>query len=207
MAELLKKCLEATIKKSKADGVYTLWASTNRLDSQNDITEPTSFKNLGEFLGVHPTILYNHSWINWNASGEDTLPVGKAVDGRIVPETGLQLDIKFAELPLAEKIKYLVDNDFPMFASIGGYVRESLEENTPEGKLIRRIKNFELIETSITPVPANYGAQFIKQLKAAGRATTNIEEAIEAITKYDLRAMPGLSEKEKASMLADRYLR
>lgn len=197
----------AKVVKSSQPDVYTIWASTQQLDSQGDIIEYNAFKNLKDYLKRYPRILYDHSWVNMMATGEETLPIGKAVSGRAVRGEGLQLDFKFSPLPLAQQIKTLVDNDFPMFASVGGFIKEFLEEKQDDESIIRRIKNFYLVETSLTAIPANEGAEFIKNLKAAGMATNKITQAIEEVVNYGTRRNnAGMSGKNKYLSLANTYL-
>lgn len=196
----------ASVIKAQEPNVYKIMASTEELDSQGDIVEATAFKNLDDWLTRQKgRILYNHSWLNPFMTGEESLAVGKALNAYKIPGTGLKIEFIFSELPFAQKLKWLADNDFPLFASIGGFVQDFINDEINEIK-IRRVTDFFMIETTLCTVQANDGAGFIKNLKAAGMATINIEKVLSEIVEYD-KVKAGLSEKDKMIGLADYHLK
>lgn len=190
------------------EGAYKIWANTKQLDHQGQIVEPSAFKNIAEYLLKYPRIFYGHAWAKWGVDGEESLPIGKAVDAEI-NEQGLILWFTFSGLPFAQKIKYLVDNNFPLFASIGGFVKDSYIKDK-----IEYITDFHLIETSIVTVPANDGAEFIKGLKNE-EAKLKVASIMTDLSEYAKlsKSQPNggivnektLAEKNKYIMLATQY--
>lgn len=199
--------LSGTIKKAdKEPDVYEIWASDNRIDLHDDIVEPTAFQNLPEWLTtMKGRILYGHSWI-LGGSADTRLTVAKALEATVVPEKGMRVKFIFADMDFPNKLKWLADHDFALFASIGGYAKESLEERLQDGRIIRRIKNFRLIEMSLVEVPANEGASFIRQLKVASFAT-KAESIFKDIEGFNNRpSADAKSASEGPGALKSRYL-
>ena len=177
----MKKYLIGTIKAAK-DNRYPAWASTIERDRDGDVIRPEAFTaTLGQYLKTNPVILLGHDMFG--------LPVGKAVDGKIVKSQGVQIDIEFAETDLGKEVRYLVDNGFLNTLSVG-FLPKAWEQ-LPEGG--HDYTDVDLLEVSVVTVPSNAAATIIRQAKAKGVALPNFADL------YGIK-------RERAIALADRAL-
>ena len=149
----MSKILKGTLEK-KADK-YTIVASTNGVDRDDEIILPSAFKNLETFLKTNPVILWAHNY--------SVPPIGKATAGKIT-DNQLTLDIEFAETEFGKEVKYLYDNGFMSSFSVGFIPKEW--DRDPDGRLV--FTEVELLETSAVPVPANAQANIMRTAKSAG---------------------------------------
>lgn len=146
------KHMEARVEKQ--DGVYTIHATTNDIDRDGDIVVPTGVQNLDAYLSNNPVILFAHDY---------RLPaVGKAVAGR-VSDDSLDLDIEFADTEMGRELKYLYDNGFMSSFSIG-----FIPKNHKVVDNVFYWTEWELLEVSAVPVPANAAANILRTAKSEG---------------------------------------
>ncbi len=138
----------------KAD-VYSIIASTGKVDRDNEIILPSAFKNLKEYLKKNPVILFAHDY--WKP------PIAKATKGKITDDA-LELGIEFAETELGKETQYLYNNGFMNSFSVG-FIPKVWDVNS-EGQ--RVYTDVELLEVSAVPVPSNSAATMIRQAKSAG---------------------------------------
>jgi len=137
-----------------ADG-YTIIASTNGVDRDDEIILPSAFKNLESFLKNNPVILWAHNY--------GVPPIGKATAGKI-KDIMLVLNIEFAETAFGKEIKYLYDNRFMNSFSVG-FIPKAWDRD-PDGRLV--YTEVELLEVSAVPVPSNEHANIMRSAKSAG---------------------------------------
>ena len=202
--EAAKRFLTGTIKAAEGGANrYPAWASTVDKDRDGDVIRAEAFTDtIKLYLSTNPVILLGHDM--WG------LPVGKAVDGKIVKDTGVMIDMEFAETDLGREVRYLVDNGFLNTLSVGFIPRSW--ETLPEGG--REYTEVDLLEVSIVTVPANAAAQILRQAKQKGVALSQFEglyrdkpsNANES--KPEPNGVVGAENRsrEKALSLADRYL-
>lgn len=145
-----RKEMFGTLQKDEDN--YIIVASSNVIDRDNEIIEPTAFSNLGSYLRKNPVILFGHNY--------QIPPVGKAKNGKITKD-GLILEIEFAKTDFGKEVKYLYDNGFMNSFSVG-FIPRSYEPNN-EG--IMTYTDVELLEVSAVPVPANASANIIRATK------------------------------------------
>ena len=202
--EAAKRFLTGTIKAAEGGANrYPAWASTEDKDRDKDTIRAEAFEvSLKQYLATNPIILLGHDM--WG------LPVGKAVDAKVIKDKGLMTWIEFAETDLGREVRYLVDNGFLNTLSVGFIPRSW--ETLPEGG--REYTEVDLLEVSIVTVPANAAAQIIRQAKQKGVALSQFEglyrdkpsNANES--KPEPNGVVGAENRsrEKALSLADRYL-
>jgi len=160
-------------KKADGEEVYTAMASNAAIDRDNEIILPTAFKNLAQYLKGNPVVYYDHAWATWDAPREETLPIGKALTGKIDPDNGLSLSWKFTDLEFAQKIKHLVDIGVLNTVSVG-FIPQHWDINS-DGQ--RVYDDVELLELSVVGIPSNREAQIERSLTAKGFKPPQIEEA------------------------------
>ena len=145
----------ARLKKVKQAGdKYTIIATTDDIDRDGDIVMPGGVSNLDKYLKDNPVILFGHNYTQ--------PPVGKAVDGR-VGDKSIELDIEFADTEFGREVKYLYDNGFMNSFSIGFIPKDS---KVVEGQWYWT--EWELLEVSAVPVPANSAANIIRSVESRG---------------------------------------
>jgi len=143
---------------------YPAWASTEDKDRDGDVIRAEAFSDtLKTYLGTNPVVLLGHDM--WG------VPVGKAVDGKIVKDKGLTIDIEFAETDLGREVRYLIDNGFLNTLSVGFIPKDWIQQD--DGG--RDYLNVDLLEVSVVTVPSNAAAQIIRQAKQKGVALSNFE--------------------------------
>jgi len=199
-----KRYLTGTVKAAEGGANrYPAWASTEDKDRDGDVIRAEAFTDtLKTYLGTNPVVLLGHDM--WG------VPVGKAVDGKIVKDKGLTIDIEFAETDLGREVRYLVDNKFLNTLSVGFIPKDWIQQD--DGG--RDYLNVDLLEVSVVTVPSNAAAQIIRQAKQKGVALSNFEglyrdkpsNANES--KPEPKGVVGAENRsrEKALSLADRYL-
>lgn len=165
-----KILFRAVLNKATEDGVYSAIASTSEEDRDNEIVRPDSITNLDRFVKEQGPIYYSHAWRS-NSVGEESMPIGKAVGAWQEPD---KIGVKyiFAEggpMTFASKVKWMVDNGFLRFMSIGALPTKW--ETDEQGR--RVYTELELLEVSVVGIPSNRGAAIMNSAKAAGIEITN----------------------------------
>lgn len=158
--------------------VYSAWASTKNVDRDNEVILPAAFRgSLQAYLKRNPVIYYDHAWASFGPPSDSTLPVGKAVGGRVDAEKGLLISWKFHELEFAQKIKYLVDAGVLNTVSVGFIPKDVVWDPIKIAEQLQRAgielpetprrlyKEVELLELSVVGIPSNREAEIIRGLE------------------------------------------
>jgi HK97 family phage prohead protease len=191
-----KMRVKGLITKGAEDAVYSAIASNAAVDRDNEIIMPTAFKNLAQYLKSNPVIYYDHAWATWDAPREETLPIGKAVNGKIDEESGLLLSWKFTDLEFAQKVKHLVDIGVLNTVSVG-FIPKVWDINS-EGT--RVYTDVELLELSVIGIPSNREAEIQRSLTAKGFKPPQIEEVKSIL--HDLDSSGPTPEMSEAGAVA-----
>ena len=128
-------------------GLYELMASTESVDRQNDVLVSTG-ADLSNYRR-NPVVLWAHDYTR--------LPVARAVEIDAVPGVGLRAKMEFAPAgvdPHIDAVRTLWEKGFLNAASVGF----TPKAGTPTGKGGTRFTEWELLEFSIVPIPANADA-------------------------------------------------
>jgi HK97 family phage prohead protease len=160
-----KVMFRAVLSKADEKGIYSAIASTSEEDRDGEIVQPSAFKNLERFVSDQGPIYYSHAWRTGGIT-EETMPIGKAVGAWQEPD---KVGVKyiFAEggpMTFASKVKWMVDNGFLRFMSIGAMPTKW--ETDTEGRKV--FTELELLEVSVVGIPSNRGAAILSSAKAAG---------------------------------------
>ncbi len=137
------------IKEDGAIGYLEGYASTNEVDSYNDIVEPEAFREAMSEYMKFPIILFGHRW------GDK--PIGKVIDFSIDAK-GLWVRVALADTVEGQDVKSLIDFGILKSFSIGFWILK-YEDNSGDGKP-NRILKLKLAEISVVNRPANQGALF-----------------------------------------------
>lgn len=130
-----------------AAGIYEAMISTEGLDRDSDILT-ASGANLSDYE-KNPVVLYAHNY--------QELPVAKAIEIQVIDGIGLRARFQFPERGVSEKadtVHRLWAGGFLNATSVG-FQPKQVE---PLGNGGMRFKEWDLLEFSIVPVPANAGA-------------------------------------------------
>ena len=161
---------EAPTKKADgAIGYLEGYASTNEVDSYNEIVEPDAFREAMPEYMKFPIVLFGHAW--------NDKPIGKVVDFTIDAK-GLWVRVAIADTEEGRDIKALVEFGILKSFSIGFWILK-YEDNSGDGKPNRVLK-LKLAEISVVNRPANQGALF-EQVAASQLALRSINQ----ITRRD----------------------
>jgi len=130
-----------------AAGIYEAMISTEGLDRDSDILT-ASGANLSDYE-KNPVVLYAHNYME--------LPVAKAIEIQVIDGIGLRARFQFPERGVSEK----ADTVHKLWA--GGFLNATSvgfqpKQVEPLGNGGTRFKEWDLLEFSIVPVPANAGA-------------------------------------------------
>lgn len=147
------------IEKNIDEGSYVVLASNDIVDRMDEIIDPKGWDL--ENYRKNPVILWAH---NYNG-----LPVGKSLWIK-KSEKGLIAKIKFANTPMGQEIRQLIDEGILNAVSVGFQPTESstdehvISEYTkakkPKKPCRRVYLKQELLEVSVVSVPANPSALF-----------------------------------------------
>lgn len=165
-----KLLFRAALTRADEKGVYSAIASTSEEDRDGEIVQPSAFKNLDRFVAEQGPIYYQHAWRTGGIT-EETMPVGKVVGAWQEPDK-VGVKYVFADggpMTFAAKVKWMVDNGFLRFMSIGAM--PSKWETDAEGRKV--YTELELLEVSVVGIPSNRGAAIMNSAKAAGIEITN----------------------------------
>jgi len=145
--------IEFKAKESEKEGVLMTiegYASTNDLDSYNDIVEPSAFATtMTEFMEF-PILLFGHDWYS--------KPIGKIAEWTI-DKRGLNVKAEISDTVDGRDVATLIKAGVLKAFSIGFRILKS-ETDEEEESPIRTITKLRLYEISVVNVPANAGALF-----------------------------------------------
>lgn len=123
-------------------------------DSVGDVLAPGSFKSsLARINSEGIPLLDTHV-----ANGHSVLgTIFQAWED----DYGLYIRAKLADTPLVEEIRQkLLQGHLNKF-SVGFYIKDSENERTESGDIVQIIKDTELMEVSVVPIPANARASIV----------------------------------------------
>lgn len=183
-------------------GIYELMPSTESQDRDGDVLVATGAQ-LDNYRR-NPVVMYAHDYSD--------LPVAKALEIEPVPGVGLRAKIQFPPVgasPKADAVRALWAGGFLNAASVGFVPRAA----TPEGKG-NRFTDWELLEFSIVPIPANADAlrlaaksmEPVELKRGRVLSATNerrIREAVAALTDVLGQLGEQPQEEPEKSVLAD----
>ena len=150
-------------------GLYELMASTESVDRQNDVLVSTG-ADLSNYRR-NPVVLWAHDY--------SRLPVARAVEIDAVPGVGLRAKMEFAPAGVdahIDAVRKLWELGFLNAASVGF----TPKAGTPTGKGGTRYTDWELLEFSIVPIPANADAlrlAFDGAVNKSGRVLSSKNES------------------------------
>ena len=153
------KHLKAEVKQEA--GEYRIVATTRDIDRDGEVVEPSGVRNFDAYLSRNPVILWAHDY------GQP--PVGKATGGEL-KEDSIELTIEWADTEFGREIKYLYDNGFMSSFSIGFIPRDYKVVNE-----VWHWTDWELLEVSAVPVPANSMANIIRAIEQSGEAMPQLK--------------------------------
>jgi HK97 family phage prohead protease len=146
----------------KQDGEsYRIVATTRDIDRDGEVVEPSGVSNFDDYLSRNPVILFAHDY------GQP--PVGKATGGEITDDS-IELDIEWADTEFGREVKYLYDNGFMSSFSIGFIPRDYKTINDTW-----HWTQWELLEVSAVPVPANSMANIIRTIEQSGESMPQLK--------------------------------
>lgn len=184
-------------------GIYELWASTESVDRDGDILI-ASGAQLENYL-KNPVVLYGHNYYGF--------PVAKTLEAEVVVGKGLRARFQFAPQGThadIDAVRSLWEGGFLNAASVGFRPlkwqerKPAADENFPSWYAPRIYTEWELLEWSIVPVPANQDALRLAAkamadgLKPkAGGADPWAEAVLDTLTRPDLATV------QRQRLLAD----
>jgi len=165
--------------------VITFRGTTGTVDREGDIVVPQG-GNLSNFRR-NPIFLWAHDW-----RGE-RLPIGKSLQERIIPDEGVEFDIQFdAGDPFAMDVFRKYKDKFLNAVSIGFWPQKSERIENEEGRLTgRKFTEWELLELSGVPIPANPDALQMTFSKFLNFMETNKEDIPTMEAFIELRKQAG----------------
>ena len=188
------KAVTVTTKAIDAQaGLYELMASTESVDRQNDVLVSTG-ADLSNYRR-NPVVLWAHDY--------SRLPVARAVEIDAVPGVGLRAKMEFAPAGVdahIDAVRKLWELGFLNAASVGF----TPKAGTPTGKGGTRYTDWELLEFSIVPIPANADAlrlAFDGAVQKSGRVlSAKNESALRAAVDTLLSVLSQLDKPEPEPM-------
>ncbi len=200
-----------TVTKTAIDveqGIYEVMASVQTVDRQGDVLEATGAL-LDNYLR-NPVVLYGHDY--------GGLPVAKALEIVSVPGVGVRAKMQFPPKGVdthIDAVHTLWDLGFLNAVSVGF----TPVKGTPTGKGGTRFTEWELLEFSIVPIPANADAlrlAFSPDVLKRGRVLSSkneqaLRDAVDALQAVlaQLEAPPSddpQTESVKSDELSDEAL-
>jgi hypothetical protein len=188
-----------TVTKTAIDieqGIYELMASVQSVDRQKDVLEATGARL--EPFRRNPVVLYGHDY--------GGLPVAKALEIDAVPGVGLRAKMQFPPKGVdahIDAVHTLWDLGFLNAVSVGFQPHAG----TPTGKGGTRYTDWELLEFSIVPVPANADAlrlAFDGAVQKSGRVlSAKNESALRAAVDTLLSVLSQLDKPEPDAPMMD----
>jgi HK97 family phage major capsid protein/HK97 family phage prohead protease len=129
-------------------------ATTNDVDRDGEVVDPSGVKNFKAFMETNPVILWQHR--------HNENPIGKATGGRVLDDR-IELDVEWAPTAMGQEVKALYDNGFMNSFSIGFIPRKSESKG---GQFTWT--EWELLEVSAVSIPANPMANVIRSAEKSG---------------------------------------
>lgn len=187
------------------EGIEEVWISTEAIDRDGDIVEAAG-ADLSNYLR-NPVVLFGHNY--WSS---ETV-VARTLKLETEKSKGIRAQFQFAPDGVsrgADTVRGLWQSGLLNAASIGFMVSgwnwidadgNDLEQNEPgrpDGAVGRRFAEWELLEWSIVPVPANQEALRAAVGKMAPAGATWLKDALESEPPGTIE---GLSVKEYESAL------
>ncbi|MEK9724496.1 MAG: HK97 family phage prohead protease [Rhodospirillaceae bacterium] len=158
MTDPIRKTYTCEVKAVDAEaGVYELWASTEDIDRDGDVLI-ASGAQLENYL-KNPVVLYGHNYYGF--------PVAKTLEAEVVVGKGLRVRFQFAPKGThadIDAVRSLWEGGFLNAASVGFRPlkwqdrKPGADESFPSWYTPRVYTEWELLEWSIVPVPANQDA-------------------------------------------------
>lgn len=158
MTDPIRKTYTCEVKAVDAEaGVYELWASTEDIDRDGDVLI-ASGAQLENYL-KNPVVLYGHNYYGF--------PVAKTLEAEVVVGKGLRVRFQFAPQGThadIDAVRSLWEGGFLNAASVGFRPlkwqdrKPGADESFPSWYTPRVYTEWELLEWSIVPVPANQDA-------------------------------------------------
>ena len=127
------------------------WASTDDVDSYNEIVRPQAFLSSQESFMQHPLLLFGHDW--WSK------PIGKVTQFQI-REHGLWIEAEIADTTEGRDIKALIEFGILKAFSIGFMLKEMKTSDKEPDEIL----DMTLLEISVVNVPADREA-LIEEIK------------------------------------------
>lgn len=186
----------ASKKDDGAIGYLEGYASTNEVDSYNEIVEPDAFTEAMSEYMKFPIVLFGHAW--------NDKPIGKVTDFRIDTK-GLWVRIALADTEEGRDIKSLIEFGILKSFSIGFWILK-YEDNSGDGKP-NRILKLKLAEISVVNRPANQGALFeqvaASQLNLRSINQISRRDGIEGVRKMEPTEIKSAVEPMLAPIVKD----
>lgn len=134
---------EPTTVKDLGDGVFEAIITTSEVDRTNENIETEGIDTTA-WAEKNPVVLYGHDY--------EGLPIGKGLSlTTFKNKLKSRFQLAIEEYPFAKTVAAMIKGGYLNSVSIGGVVREWSED-------YRTIKQMEMVEFSVVPVPANASA-------------------------------------------------
>lgn len=172
--ELLKKVFTSEIKGiDEKEGTLTAFVSTATRDRSDEVLAPSGadLKNYAK----NPVVLWAHDY--------SRPPIGKAMWTKRTSE-GILSKVKFASTAFAQEIFQLYKEGFLRAFSVG-FMPKQFEDGDGKKSPRRTYTNWEMLEYSAVPVPANPDALGLAIQKGILK-TEEIKKAMEPIVEEEL---------------------
>lgn len=160
MTKLLRSTVECAVEKTEKPKIFRFVGSSEKPNRHGDIIDQDGWET-GNWE-KNPVILWDHN--------HSLPPIGRgiALQKKAKPKQ-LVFDVEFAETPLANEIRALVEQGFIKGVSVG-FVPQEVEPVDPKDDswfAPRRYKKQELLELSIVNIPANPHTLILNRMNVA----------------------------------------
>ncbi len=184
---LIKASGKATVIADDDERIIEGWVSTDDLDRYNEITDPQAFKRSKSTYMKNPVLFFAHE--TWR------FPIGKILKMQI-KEHGVWVQAKISEG--ADVVWGLIKEEILKTFSFG-YKLLKYDDNEKTG--VRTLRDIDLYEISLPPIPANPGAM-IELVKSMGIEIPNLKSMHkeESMTKEELQAITDAMEAKIDAM-------
>lgn len=187
--------IEPSTVKELGNGVFEAVITTSTIDRGGESID-TAGIDTTNYMN-NPVVLYGHDY--------EGLPIGKAVKlSQFKNKIKAQFQLAVEEYPFAATVAALIKGGYLNATSIGGIVKQWSED-------YKTIKEMEMVEFSVVPVPANQEAlmtsRSLKSLTGKSAETVRQEyqdfvaKASQLLQKQDMPAgMPAMMKKARSRM-------